>query len=67
MWNGREIRNAGLNVAVAGHYEGIRGWDRTNSNTASLLWDWSSGVYWLKALASKSTTTWFLTGYDGLA
>jgi hypothetical protein len=49
-----------LNIIVAGD-EGLKGWGRTNLNTAVLLWNYTVGGL-MRGLASKSTTTWFLGG-----
>jgi hypothetical protein len=64
MWHGREIRNSGLNIVVVGQTNGVRGWDRTNLNTAVLLWNYSAVAHMVGS-ASKSTTTWFLGGSSG--
>jgi hypothetical protein len=55
-----------LNILVAGDSNGLRGWDRTDFNTAALLWNYSAGGE-IRGLASKSTTTWFLAGRDDAA
>jgi hypothetical protein len=55
-----EIRNGGLNVIVTGE-KYLKGWNRSNLNTSSLLWSFPQpNNEKMFALASKTTTTWFL-------
>jgi hypothetical protein len=61
MWNGREIRNGGLNIVGGANTDGIRGWDRTNLSTAPNIWSYSANGD-IRSLASKSTSTWFIGG-----
>jgi hypothetical protein len=55
-----------LNIAAVAYNDGLRGWDRTNLNTAVLFWSYTVGGH-MSGLASKSTTTWFLGGRDSVA
>jgi hypothetical protein len=50
-----------LHIIGSAYTNGVRGWDRSNFNTSSDLWNYSAGGG-MYGLASKSTTTWFLGG-----
>jgi hypothetical protein len=56
-----------LNIVTASNTaSGVRGRDRSNLSTATLLWSYTAAGSMI-GLASKSTTTWFLGGRSSIA
>jgi hypothetical protein len=55
-----------LKIVAVGYVNGLRGWDRTNLNTAASLWSYTASGD-ISGLASKSTTNWFLGGRQDAA